>query len=221
MTSAENVTADDNVNLWRDGEHAIAYLRKRDSIPHRPEGYAAMFEVMPERVERVLDLGTGDGNVLALVLAEWPEAAGVGLDFQEEMLSRARERFAGNDAVEIRRHDLDEPLPSDLGEFDLVVSSFAIHHLVPERQRRLYGEIFDRLRPGGVFANVEHVASATARRHVEFLFAIGSSPENDDPSNKLVPVSDHLSWLDGFGYADAECLWKWRELAVVTGIKPI
>jgi len=211
----------ENVNLWRNGEHAIAYLRTRDLIPHRPEGYAAMLEVVPERVERVLDLGTGDGNILALVLAERPGAVGVGLDFQPEMLDRARARFAGSSGVEIRAHDLDEPLPDDLRDFDLVVSSFAIHHLVPERQRALYGEVFERLRPGGVFANVEHVASRSARRHEEFLYALGSSPERDDPSNKLVPVGDHLSWLDGFGYADAECLWKWRELAVVTGGKPM
>ena len=36
-----------NVNLWKDGEHALAYLQKRDSIPHRAEGYAAMLEVVP------------------------------------------------------------------------------------------------------------------------------------------------------------------------------
>jgi tRNA (cmo5U34)-methyltransferase len=209
-----------SVNLWRNAEHALEYLQKRDSIPHRAEGYAAMLEVVPERVERVLDLGTGDGNVLALVLGARPGARGVGLDFQDEMLDRARERFTGIDPVVIRRHDLDESLPADLGEFDLVVSSFAIHHLVPDRQRALYGEIFEVLRPGGVFANVEHVASSTPARHLEFLYAIGYGPEGDDPSNKLVPVASHLAWLDGFGYADAECLWKWRELAVVTGRKP-
>ena len=148
-----------------------------------------------------------------------PDATGVALDFQEEMLERARARFAGDARVEVVRHDLDAPLP-DRGHFDVVVSSFAIHHLVPTRQRALYGEVFDRLRPGGLFANVEHVASTTDRRHEEFLYAIGSSPDQDDPSNKLVPVGDHLSWLDGLGFADAECLWKWRELAVVTGTKP-
>jgi tRNA (cmo5U34)-methyltransferase len=215
------VTSTENVNLWRNGEHALAYLQNRDSIPHRVEGYEAMLEVVPERVDRVLDLGTGDGNVLALVLAARPGAAGVGLDFQPEMLERARERFASIDAVEIRRHDMDDPLPADLGEFDVVISGFAIHHLVPDRQRALYGEIFDRLRPGGVFANVEHVASSTPARHLEFLDAIGSSPERDDPSNKLVPVASHLAWLESFGYADSECLWKWRELAVVTGSKPM
>ena len=55
------------------------------------------------------------------------------------------------------------PLPSELGSFDVVVSSFAIHHCAPERQRVLYGEVFGMLRPGGVFVNAEHVASPTAR----------------------------------------------------------
>jgi tRNA (cmo5U34)-methyltransferase len=167
----------------------------------------------------VLDLGSGDGYTLELVLAARPGATGVALDFQDEMLDRARARFAANPDVAVVRHDLDQPLP-DLGDFDVVVSSFAIHHLAPARQRALYGEVFDRLRPGGLFANVEHVASTTERRHEEFLYAIGSSPAQDDPSNQLVAVSDHLSWMDGLGFADGECLWKWRELAVVTGTKP-
>ncbi len=217
MTSA---SAAEHVNLWRDAEHALAYLRNRDSIPRRPEAYEALLEILPQRLERVLDLGTGDGVTLALVLAARPGAIGIGIDFQEEMLDRARSRFANEARAQVRAHDLDEPLPADLADFDLVVSSFAIHHLVPERQRALYGEVFDRLRPGGRFVNVEHVASSTARRHEEFLAAIGSSPEQDDPSNVLVPVSTHLAWLADFGFADGECLWKWRELAVVTGDRP-
>ena len=212
------MTAPTDVNLWRNAEHAIDYLERRASIPRRGEAYQVLFEILPPAVDRVLDLGTGDGYTLQLVLDARPGATGVALDFQEEMLDRARARFAGHGGVEVVRHDLDAPLP-EIGDFDVVVSSFAIHHLVPERQRALYGEVFDRLRPGGLFANVEHVASTTERRHEEFLYAIGTSPDQDDPSNKLVAVQDHLSWLDGLGFVDAECLWKWRELAVVTGNK--
>ena len=102
------------------------------------------------------------------------------------------ERFDGDARVDDRSHDLDQPLADDLGSFDLVVSSFAIHHLVPDRQRALYGEVFDRLRPGGRFANLEHVASPSDELHMAFLAAIGRTPEQDDPSNKLVPVPDHL-----------------------------
>ncbi len=209
-----------NINRWVEPEWALSYLRERDAIPHRVEGLGVLLELLPARVERVLDLGTGDGNPLALVLAARPDASGVGLDFQEEMLRRARERFGGNTRVTIGPHDLDQPLPDDLGVFDVVVSSFAIHHLVPDRQRALYGEVFDRLRPGGLFANVEHVASRSDELHADFLAAIGRTPEQDDPSNKLVPVPTHLQWLDDLGFRDVECYWKWRELAVVGGYRP-
>jgi SAM-dependent methyltransferase len=209
-----------NVNLWRNADHALDYLQRRESIPRRGEAYEVLFEILPSQVDRVLDIGSGDGYTLQLVLDARPGANGVALDFQEEMLVRARERFADNPGVEVVAHDLDVPLP-DVGDFDVVVSSFAIHHLAPARQRALYGEVYDRLRPGGLFANVEHVASTSDQRHEEFLYAIGSSPDQDDPSNQLVAVADHLSWLAGLGFADGECLWKWRELAVVTGNKPV
>jgi len=90
--------------------------------------------------------------------------------------------------------------------------------LIPRRADAY--EVLFEIMPGGFFANVEHVASTTPKRHEEFLYALGSSPEQDDPSNKLVAVEAHLSGLNASGYADAECLWKWRELAVVTGTKP-
>ena len=210
-----------NVNNWRDPEWALAYLRERDAIPHRVEGLEVMLELLPERVERVLDLGTGDGNTLELVLAARPDAEGVALDFQDAMLRRARVRFDGDARVTIDRHDLDDALPESLGDFDLIVSSFAIHHLVHARQRALYGEVFAHLRPGGRFVNVEHVASRSDELHIEFLTAIGKTPETDDPSNKLAPISSHLEWLDDQGFRDAECFWKWRELAVVSGTRPV
>jgi SAM-dependent methyltransferase len=169
----------------------------------------------------VLDLGTGDGVTLALVLAARPEATGVGLDFGDEMLRRARERFAGDDRAEIRKHDLDGPLPADLGAFDLVVSSFAIHHCAPARQQALYGEIFEVLRPGGLFVNAEHVASPTEALHRDFLVALGVDPDHDDPSNQLVRTEEHLTWLNARGFQKVDCFWKWRELAVVAGVKPV
>jgi tRNA (cmo5U34)-methyltransferase len=207
------------VNLWVNAEHAVAYLRERDTLPHRVDALEVVAELLPERVGRVLDLGTGDGVTLALVLSARPDATGVGLDFGEEMLRRAQDRFAGDPRVEIDRHDLDRPLPTTRGDFDVVVSSFAIHHLVPARQHALYREVFAILRPGGRFVNAEHVASPTEALHREFLAALGRTPAEDDPSNQLVGVEQHLSWLNEIGFANCECFWKWRELAVVGGTR--
>jgi SAM-dependent methyltransferase len=203
------------VNRWVEPEWAKDYLEKRDSIPHRAEGHAALLELIDGLdISRVLDLGTGDGFTLGRVLAAHPEAVGIGLDFSTEMLARARATFAGEPRVEIREHDLDDPLPGDLGSFDLVVSSFAIHHCVPERQRALYGEVFAHLTDGGRFLNLEHVASATPALHEEFLAALGAE---EDPSNKLVAVETQLGWLRDTGFADVDCFWKWRELALLSG----
>jgi len=209
-----------SVNLWVNEEHALAYLRERETLPHRVEALEVLCELLPERVERVLDLGTGDGVTLALVLAARPGATGVGLDFGDEMLRRARERFAGDARIEIARHDLDRPLPADLGDFDLVVSSFAIHHCAPARQHALYAEVFGILRPGGRFVNAEHVASPTEALHHDFLAALRMTPAEDDPSNQLTPVEQHLTWLNAIGYVNSDCFWKWREIAVLAGTKP-
>ncbi|MFN8035556.1 MAG: class I SAM-dependent methyltransferase [Acidimicrobiia bacterium] len=208
------------MNRWRETGWGERYLAERHEIPHRQEGMAVLVELLAPAVGRVLDLGTGDGVTLAGVLAERPGARGVGLDFSPDMLERAARRFGGDERVELVAHDLDEPLPASLGTFDLVVSSFAVHHCVDERKRALYREVFDALAPGGTFLNLEHVASPTTELHLEFLAALGRSEVDDDPSNMLAPVEDQLGWLRTIGFEHVDCMWKWRELALLAARKP-
>ena len=207
-----------SVNRWPDVDHALAYLSRVDTIPHRTEGEATLLELLPPKPTRVLDIGTGDGRLLALVRTARPKTLGIGVDFSPPMLERARQRFANDVDVEIVEHDLDKPLPS-LGGFDLVVSSFAIHHVEDRRKKELYAEVFEVLDPGGVFLNLEHVASATPDLHLEFLDVLDIAPENDDPSNKLAPLDVQLDWLRAIGFTQVDCFWKWRELALLAGRK--
>jgi tRNA (cmo5U34)-methyltransferase len=206
-------------NEWTTPERVAYYLDRADRFPHRAEGESVLFEHIPDDARRVLDLGTGDGRLLAHLKRFHPEIAGVGLDLSEAMLDAARERFADDERVEFLQQDLAEPLPA-LGRFDAVVSSFAIHHLEHDRKRSLYGEVFDLLAPGGVFANFEHVASPTHRLHLSFYAAIGEPIENEDPSNHLLDVQTQLEWLRDLGFDDVDCYWKWLEMALLVGVKP-
>jgi len=147
------------------------------------------------------------------------EMLGVGLDSSEVMLDAARRRFDDDRRVEVVKHDLAEPLPA-LGRFDAIVSSFAIHHLEHERKRSLYGEVFDMLEPGGVFANFEHVASPTDRLHVAFFKAINEPLEHADPSDRLLDVERQLMWLRALGFDDVDCYWKWLEMALLLAVRP-
>lgn len=208
-----------NLNEYATAEHALKYLALADRIPHRTEGEAVALELLPAGAERLLDLGTGDGRLLALALLGRPAARGVALDFSPTMLEAARRRFAGEARVEVVEHNLEEPLP-DLGTFDAVVSSFAIHHCGDARKRSLYGEIFAMLRPGGVFCNLEHVTPGGARLHQRFLKALGVTEADEDPSNQLAPVESQLQWLREAGFEEVDCHWKWLEMALIGGTRP-
>jgi tRNA (cmo5U34)-methyltransferase len=206
------------VNLWTSSGHARDYLGRADSILHRTEGESTLLEFIPKTARRILDLGTGDGRLLALVKSELAptNVEAVAVDFSPTMLEAVGKRFADDSSVTIVTHNLDHPLPA-LGRFDAVVSCFAIHHVAHERKRALYAEIYALLNPGGVFCNLEHVASATPRLHEEFLHHIGYTIETEDPSNKLLDLETQLRWLREIGFVDVDCHWKWRELALLVG----
>lgn len=203
-------------NEWVTTEHALAYLQKADRIPHRTQGEATLLEEVPKDAGRILDLGAGDGRLLGLLLLACPAAHGVALEFSPPMLQRLRQRFGSDSRVEVVEHDLERTLPP-LGTFDVVVSSFAIHHLPHSRKESLYQEIWGLLEPGGVFCNLEHVASPSAQVHERFLDSLGITPEEEDRSNKLLDVETQLRWLRKISFEDVDCYWKWRELALLIG----
>jgi SAM-dependent methyltransferase len=202
----------------QDEEKVSGYLGLADEFPHRLEGEGVLLEHVPLEVRRVLDLGTGDGRLTAMLRVDRPELLATGLDFSALMLERARRRFAGDERIEMLEHDLSRSLPQ-LGRFDAVVSSFAIHHLEHERKRELYGEVLELLEPGGVFANFEHVASPNERLHRAFFAAIDVPVEEADPSDRLLDVETQLGWLRELGFDDVDCYWKWLEMALLIGRK--
>src|SRR5262245_28337833 len=154
VPASYSMTSTSDLNEYATAEHALKYLSRADRIPHRTEGEAVLLEFIPEKVERILDLGTGDGRLLALLRIGRRDAKGVALDFSPTMLAAARERFRGDDKIQVIEHNLDNPLP-ELGRFDVIVSSFAIHHCSDERKRDLPSMLYHRLSAGGLFGSLE------------------------------------------------------------------
>lgn len=199
---------------WRDPGRVTEYLARE--IPHRDIAEAMLLQALPPRVEQVVDLGTGNGRLIALVREHHPNARALGIDFSEPMLAHAGERFAGDPLVELCQHDLARPLAVQ-GPVDAVVSALAIHHLEDVRKRALFGEIHALLRPGGVFVNLDLVTAASSRQHERFRLAIGR-PE-DDPADRLAGLCEQLGWMCEAGFADADCQFKWLQLALIVGTR--
>jgi trans-aconitate methyltransferase len=202
---------------WSNPEKVDEYVGRIGAVPQRLAGEAVLAEIMPATPRRALDLGCGDGRLTQLILDTRPSVESiVGVDASEPMLERARARFANDTRVEIRRGDLRDSIAA-LGESDLIVSGFAIHHLEDARKQELFGEVAQLLTPNGTFCNLEVVASPTEELHAAFRNAIGRA--EDDPDDKLVDVETQLGWLRSAGFRNVDCFWKWRGFALLAGTK--
>lgn len=199
---------------WSDPGRVDEYLSRE--IPHRQTAEMMLLEALPARIDRFLDLGTGDGRLLALVGNRHPQALAIGLDSSAPMLARAAERFEADPHADLRTHDLRLPLEEER-PFDAIVSGLAIHHLEDNRKRELFAEVYALLAPGGAFANLDLVAPASPQLHERFRREIGRI--EDDPSDRLAGLSDQLAWLRDSGFSEVDCHFKWLELALIVAVK--
>jgi putative AdoMet-dependent methyltransferase len=134
-------------------------------------GYAATLRWVADAAavrenDRVLDLGSGTGNLTALI---GPAAEIVCVDVSREMAAIARTKldaldWAPRTPLRWIEADLLEALDAVEGDFDAVVSTYAVHHLTEDEKTELFADLRFRLRPGGraVFGDLMF-ASATAR----------------------------------------------------------
>ncbi|SFE13928.1 peptide chain release factor N(5)-glutamine methyltransferase [Roseivivax sediminis] len=96
-----------------------------DVLDPRPETETLVAEALSASFTRVLDLGTGSGCILLSILAEAPEATGLGTDISGPALAVAREnsaRLGLEGRAELREGTWVGPLAAD-DRFDLVVSN--------------------------------------------------------------------------------------------------
>ena len=218
-----------------DGAAARYDALRRQLIPCFDGFYGMAVELAgaaPGPAPRVLDLGAGTGLLAAELLRRHPSARLTLLDFSEEMLARARARFArGPSEVAIRVGDY---LGAALdGPWDAVVSALSIHHLQDEEKRRLYGRVFQALAPGGIFVNADNVTDedpvVQARDRQGWIDAIRASGLEETELaaalertrvDVLAPLELQLGWLRGHGFAEVGCAFKWRHFAVFSGRRP-
>jgi cyclopropane fatty-acyl-phospholipid synthase-like methyltransferase len=239
---------DNECHVWQRQDLAKLFLDDvRGGIPLAAEQIDVLLRIVRHataKVDRLLDLGCGDGILGRTVLAEYAGAAGVFVDFSEHMIAAAKKKadlcratFIVQDLAtktwtqSVRNH----------APFDLVLSGLAIHHLPDERKRELYQEVFDLLKPGGLFLNLEHVASHSqwAEQAFNDLFVDslwshdqrrGGTKTREDVAdqwyhrpdkseNILAPLGLQCQWLGEIGFQDVDCFFKLFGLALFGGRK--
>ena len=135
------------------------------SLPDREDRFAAILdavETIAGPAPRVLDLAGGTGSISLRLRARLPASRSLIVDADPVLLAIAEATFAGDDRVDVVRADLAFPdwlgaVPGERRPFDAVVTATALHWLEPARVAALYAEAGALLRPGGIFANADHM----------------------------------------------------------------
>ena len=174
----------------------------REDIPRYDEFQDQVVAWSGEGARAILDLGTGTGETARRLLAVHPEASLIGVDESPSMLGSARERLGGG-RVELRVARLQDPLPE--GEFALVSSALAVHHLDPAEKADLFARVRAALAPGGRFVLGDVVVPTRGEPVIELTHGY-DKPDRAD---------DQIGWLRAAGFADARVVWEAGDLAVI------
>lgn len=153
-----------------DQELAVRWVARWDAqqeryIADREERFRVLFDVV-EHVTKdsaepfVLDLGCGPGSMATRLSARLPHARVVGVDSDPFLLALARASRKATAKIDYLQLDLTEDgwsEPAVLGrDLDAAVSTTALHWLPPERLARVYRDLAEAMRPGGVLVNGDH-----------------------------------------------------------------
>lgn len=196
------------------------------------------------KINSFLDLGCGDGFLGHFIYTLYPDSHGVFLDVSQEMIDKARQKDLENRS-DFYVQDFGNPdwykSINKADGFDLIISGFSIHHIDNDKKKRLYNDIYQLLKPNGIFLNLEHVSSPTDKLGelfgdlfddgmMDYQKHIGEEKTKDeikeiyhDPNHKrlniLESVEKQCGWLRKIGYLEVDCYMKIFELALFGGIK--
>jgi tRNA (cmo5U34)-methyltransferase len=201
-------------------EHYDAWVHK--ALPGFDELFATALRAISfptNQPIRVLDLGAGLFS--SFVQQKYPQARFILVDLAEQMLRIASERFQAcgerfiYTLADIRTIEYEN-------EFDLVISSLAIHHLEHSDKQQLFARVQRTLNTPGLFLNIDQIHAPTpALRELywaawlEHVRSAGASEEQIIQSIRRRQDFDHdalltdqLAWLRAAGFGTVDVLYK-------------
>jgi tRNA (cmo5U34)-methyltransferase len=232
---------------WSQAEYAAQY---RDQADHYIPERGTMLQVVssfyrnlvrgPGKV-RALDLGCGDGILAEVLCTEDPEIEVTVTDGSRDMLDAARVRLRGRPVPEFCQVTFEDIIGGGFQRepFDLIVSSFAIHHLELAQKAMLFERVLALLVRGACFLNVD-VALSDDSSYTEWYYKLWREwivdrertldPEQTfahvpeearaKPENHYDPLQSQLQALRSAGFVDVACHYRYGLFGLYGGRRP-
>lgn len=150
----------DETALFRQAWTLYDAITAMNYMFHR-EIYTRVADVLKQRHVQgpyaVLDLGCGNARFMAPCFAGAPPSRYDGVDLSAAALDEARGHLAALEKVTLHHQDMLHATRQLDAVFDVIFTSFAVHHLGAGEKQQLFHACAARLAPGGVFLMVDIV----------------------------------------------------------------
>jgi SAM-dependent methyltransferase len=157
--------------------------------------------------DRVLDVGCGTGVLTRLAAdAVGPDGVAIGIDPGPGMIEAARRNAAHTSSRAAFDLGVIERLAFDDDCFDVVLSSFMLHHLPPDLKRAGLGEVRRVLKPGGRLVIVDFDPARPIARAMIWICGAISTHKGVEV---LHQTSDPVSFLHEAGFVDVAVSGSW------------
>lgn len=204
----------------------------RRAVPRYDEITSTLLHYLPAGTEAALELGCGTGNLSLQLATCYPTAKLTLLDAAPEMtgITRARLLATGADPDRFAFHVARfEDLEGVGGEYDLITSTFSLHHVVDKAA--LFGSIRERMIPGGRLRFADQMQGTPAEIHqknwddwIAFCRLPGHCAKEEIRSlidhsvahDHYVTVGEHIRLLEGAGFRDVDCVWRGGMWGIMT-----
>ena len=205
----------------------------RKLIPHYEQMIEALISIIPfsnDNRFNVIDLGCGTGAVSKAIADKFPNAIFTCVDLSENMLQMAKTKLG--DQADYIEADFNTFEFSQ--QYDLIVSSLALHHLVTDEDKlTFYKKINGALTPGGQFTNIDIVlGSSDALQRVyldKWKAFMAEHISQEEIEQKWMPkyagedhpasMMTHLDMMRSCGFKAIDIVYKYYKAVVYTGMK--
>jgi trans-aconitate methyltransferase len=219
--------ADDDGGSWLDETFVHQWLAQdqHKTMLDFPRQLTAAVVAQEQKPAVVVDIASGPGTYLGVLLDAFPDARGIWTDASEAMMDVARTELAPyGDRVEFRILDMrDLGTGAALPVADVIVTSRAAHHLAYQELLAFYRACLLGLAPSGWLANLDHTEPTAAwDARYKAIRSQGKQDKRSDGANESAgpplprhrhdqprpTITAHLETMTAAGFEDVELVWK-------------
>ena len=206
----------------------------KKSVPHYDRMLLVLAQMLPFSASqkfKVIDIGTGTGNVALAVKDRFPKCDLTCLDLSPNMLKVAGEKLGKYKGVKFIEADVTKHVFKE--KYDAIVSSLTLHHLETDADKHKFRiKAFKALNKGGAFINADiitapgmseqevnlamwkaHILKSSSQAFVNDRYS--KYKAEDRPATLL---SELLSF-NKTGFVNVDVFWKYYNFAVYGGFK--